>query len=87
MPSSGRAPTGKHASPGNLISSMCSSTCMTEIYACSKQHLDLVPLRHTSEWSLDLQHGIRLPTAHGEEIVRSMCFGVTVSDPMYLVTA
>ncbi|KAG6991278.1 hypothetical protein G7Y79_00054g089070 [Physcia stellaris] len=43
----------------------------------SKQHLDLVPLRHTSEWSLDLQHGIRLPTAHGEEIVRSMCFGTT----------
>ena len=67
----------------NLIS----SKCMTEIYACSKQHLDLVPLRHTSEWSLDLQNGIRLPTAHGEEIVRSMCFGTTVSDSTYLNTA
>ena len=45
----------------------------------SKQSLDLVPLRHTSEWSLDLEPSVRLAGAHGEDIVRSTCFDREVS--------
>ncbi|KAF6234942.1 hypothetical protein HO173_006872 [Letharia columbiana] len=38
----------------------------------SKQHLDLIPLRLIDEWSFDASQTIRLPGAHGEEIVRSI---------------
>lgn len=38
----------------------------------SKQHLDLVPLRLTNDWSLNSSQTIRLSGAHGEDIVRSM---------------
>lgn len=47
----------------------------------SEQHLDLIPLRLKSEWVFDAEHTIRLPGAHGDEIVRSMCFVTAVSDP------
>ena len=41
----------------------------------SKQQLDLVPLRHMrSDWKFDSDNAVRLSGAHGEEIVRSMCF-------------
>jgi len=41
----------------------------------SKQELDLVALRLTEgSWELDPYNTIRLPGAHGEEIVRSMYF-------------
>ncbi|KAK3168489.1 hypothetical protein OEA41_004937 [Lepraria neglecta] len=38
----------------------------------SKHHLDLVPLQYADNWSFDQNITIRLPGAHGEEIVRSM---------------
>ncbi|KAL8722688.1 MAG: hypothetical protein Q9225_000855 [Loekoesia sp. 1 TL-2023] len=41
----------------------------------SAQHLDIVPLRYHSDWTLENSTAIRLPGAHGEEIVRSICFG------------
>ena len=38
-----------------------------------KQQLDLVPFRHVgTSWEFDLGNTIRLPGAHGEEVVRSM---------------
>lgn len=37
-----------------------------------QQHLDLIPLRLTNDWSFDPRQAIRLPGAHGEEIVRSI---------------
>lgn len=45
----------------------------------SVQHLDIVPLQNPSSWTLDKSKAIRLPGAHGEEIVRSICFGDDVS--------
>ena len=45
---------------------MCSFT--------SKKNLDLIPLRLMDRWSLDPSQAIRLPGAHGDEVVRSMCF-------------
>ncbi|KAL2056679.1 hypothetical protein ABVK25_003073 [Lepraria finkii] len=38
----------------------------------SKHHLDLIPLQYADNWSFDQNITIRLPDAHGEEIVRSM---------------
>ncbi|KAL9614200.1 MAG: hypothetical protein Q9167_001288 [Letrouitia subvulpina] len=35
------------------------------------RHLDLIPLRRTSQWSLDKNETIRLPDGHGEDIIRS----------------
>lgn len=40
----------------------------------SGQHLDLVPLNLDSGWSFTDGNLLRLEGAHGEEIVRSMCF-------------
>ncbi|KAL8848941.1 MAG: hypothetical protein Q9221_006035 [Calogaya cf. arnoldii] len=40
----------------------------------SSHHLDIVPLVHESEWTLDGANTLRLPSAHGEEVVRSFCF-------------
>ncbi|MCJ1459316.1 hypothetical protein MMC28_009693 [Mycoblastus sanguinarius] len=40
----------------------------------SKKNLDLIPLRLMDRWSLDPSQAIRLPGAHGDEVVRSMCF-------------
>ena len=41
----------------------------------SKQQLDLVALRPDgTSWKFDLDSTVRLPGAHGEEIVRSMFF-------------
>ncbi|KAI4284257.1 MAG: hypothetical protein L6R38_001534 [Xanthoria sp. 2 TBL-2021] len=40
----------------------------------SLHQLDVVPLRRGSEWTLDTVNTLRLPGAHGEEVVRSLCF-------------
>ncbi|KAL8673059.1 MAG: hypothetical protein Q9168_002521 [Polycauliona sp. 1 TL-2023] len=40
----------------------------------SLHQLDLVPLHHGSKWSLDRANTLRLPNAHSEEVVRSLCF-------------
>ena len=44
-------------------------TCCASI---SKEHLDLVPLRMSNDWSFDSNQTIRLAGAHGAEIVRSI---------------
>ncbi|KAI4237688.1 MAG: hypothetical protein LQ349_001668 [Xanthoria aureola] len=40
----------------------------------SLHQLDVVPLHRGSEWGLDTANTLRLPGAHGEEVVRSFCF-------------
>ncbi|KAL9598202.1 MAG: hypothetical protein Q9179_003994 [Wetmoreana sp. 5 TL-2023] len=41
----------------------------------SCQNLDIVPLHRQSGWTLDVSNTTRLPGAHGDDIVRSICFG------------
>ncbi|KAL8761104.1 MAG: hypothetical protein Q9184_002755 [Pyrenodesmia sp. 2 TL-2023] len=41
---------------------------------CDAQSLDLVPLRKQTRWSLDTLNALHLPGAHGDAIVRSICF-------------
>ena len=36
------------------------------------QHLDLMPLRFADQWAIDTNDTLRLPGAHGEEMVRSI---------------
>ncbi|KAL8960663.1 MAG: hypothetical protein Q9193_002675 [Seirophora villosa] len=40
----------------------------------SARHLDLISLERLPRWSFNTSNAVRLPGAHGEEIVRSMCF-------------
>ncbi|KAI9730370.1 MAG: ERAD-associated protein [Cirrosporium novae-zelandiae] len=40
----------------------------------TKQRLDIVPLKFTSSWDLDYNAALRLPGAHGEEVVRSLYY-------------
>lgn len=40
----------------------------------SNGNLNLVPLRFTSEWILEQDQSIQLLGAHGEDVVRSICF-------------
>lgn len=40
----------------------------------SKRNLDLVPLRFGSEWILEQDQSVQLSGAHGEDIVRTICF-------------
>ena len=44
----------------------------------SKQHLDLIPLRFADQWAFDTNSTLRLPGAHGEEIVRSISINAEV---------
>ena len=44
----------------------------------SKQHLDLIPLRFADQWAFDTDNTLRLPGAHGGEIVRSISFNPEV---------
>lgn len=39
----------------------------------SSHHLDIVPLHRFSNWTLDIANALRLPGAHGEDVVRSIC--------------
>ena len=52
-------------------------------YSISNQYLDIVPLNNTNGWSLDPGNSVRLPGAHGEDIVRSLCLTVSVSIPVF----
>lgn len=45
----------------------------------SARHLDLISLERLPRWSFNTSNAVRLPGAHGEEIVRSMCFSGDVS--------
>ena len=36
--------------------------------------MDIIPVVERDNWSLDRASALRLPGAHGEEIVRSVCF-------------
>lgn len=53
------------ASPG-------SSKPVIGVGSHSTRHLDIVPLRRQPRWTLDRSNNIRLPGAHGEDIVRSL---------------
>ncbi|KAI4095143.1 MAG: hypothetical protein LQ344_001794 [Seirophora lacunosa] len=45
----------------------------------SARYLDLISLERLPRWSFNTPNAVRLPGAHGEEIVRSMCFSGDVS--------
>jgi hypothetical protein len=51
----------------------------------SEAHLDLIPITKTSggplQYTYDISNSIRLPGAHGEEIVRDMYTDIYVSHP------
>ena len=45
---------------------------MCSDFPVSKQYLDLISLRSSSSWTFQQSSTIRLPGAHGEEIIRSL---------------
>ncbi|KAL8774046.1 MAG: hypothetical protein Q9209_001154 [Squamulea sp. 1 TL-2023] len=49
----------------------------------SLHQLDIVSLHHGSAWNLDTSDGLRLPGAHSQDVVRSMCFS---NDGNYIFT-
>ena len=55
---------------------------LTQCLFTSKQHLDLIALRLTNDWSFDASQAIRLPGAHREEIVRSVHVNSEVCLPL-----
>ncbi|KAL2039336.1 hypothetical protein N7G274_008004 [Stereocaulon virgatum] len=57
----------------SVIPYIGSGKAILGVGSLSQQNLDLVPLRYADTWSFDLKSTIRLPGAHGEDIVRSMC--------------
>ncbi|KAL8631257.1 hypothetical protein Q9189_003021 [Teloschistes chrysophthalmus] len=60
----------------DYVVDLMSSRSMGPVFGAgshSGQHVDIVPLRRQTSWSLEVSETIRLPGGHGEEVIRSMC--------------
>ncbi|KAL8757838.1 MAG: hypothetical protein Q9199_001909 [Rusavskia elegans] len=66
--------TGTVLGAGSHRFAFINSSSFSGLQQSSLHQLDVVPLRRGSEWTLDTANTLRLPGAHGEEVVRSLCF-------------
>lgn len=71
--------TGPVLGAGSHRFAFINSSSFSGLQQSSLHQLDVVPLRRGSEWTLDTVNTLRLPGAHGEEVVRSLCFSRDVS--------
>ncbi|KAI4166066.1 MAG: hypothetical protein LQ342_000497 [Letrouitia transgressa] len=55
----------------DVVPSRCFNEATVGASSSTTRHLDLIPLRRTSQWSLDRSETIRLLDGHGEDIIRS----------------